>query len=79
MLAVPRLSDSRLAFAVTGLTNFADGELVTFAVLVAYLFSVSMLELPLPVAGLLAVALGGAFGAANQLVLFLLLRVTAAW
>ncbi len=73
VLAVASLGLS-LVFAVTGLTNFAHGELVTFGALVAYLFSVSMLELPLPVAGLLAVVLGGAFGAANELVLFRPLR-----
>ena len=73
VLAVASLGLS-LVFAVTGLTNFAHGELVTFGALVAFFFSVSVFQFPLPVAALLAVIAGGVFGAANELVLFRPLR-----
>jgi branched-chain amino acid transport system permease protein len=63
-----------LVFAVTGLTNFAHGELVTFGALAAFFFSVSVFDLPLPVATVLAVVLGGLFGATQELVLFRPLR-----
>jgi neutral amino acid transport system permease protein len=73
VLAVASLGLS-LVFAVTGLTNFAHGELVTFGALVAFFFSVSVFDLPLPLATVLAAIAGGAFGAANELVLFRPLR-----
>ncbi|MBF4461649.1 MULTISPECIES: branched-chain amino acid ABC transporter permease [unclassified Rathayibacter] len=50
-----------LIYGVTGLNNFAHGELVTFGALMAYLFS-GVLGLPALVAIPIAVVLGGAFG-----------------
>jgi branched-chain amino acid transport system permease protein len=73
VLAVASLGLS-LVFAVTGLTNFAHGELVTFGALVAFFFSVSVFHFSLPLATALAVIAGGLFGAANELVLFRPLR-----
>jgi branched-chain amino acid transport system permease protein len=73
VLAVASLGLS-LVFAVTGLTNFAHGELVTFGALVAFFLSAAALELPLPIATVLAVVAGGLLGSANELVLFRPLR-----
>ncbi len=50
-----------LIYGTTGLNNFAHGELVTFGALMAYTFS-GVLGWPAPVAIIVAVALGGAFG-----------------
>ncbi|SMH31251.1 amino acid/amide ABC transporter membrane protein 1, HAAT family [Rathayibacter oskolensis] len=50
-----------LIYGVTGLNNFAHGELVTFGALMAYLFS-GVFGLPALVAIPIAVILGGAFG-----------------
>jgi neutral amino acid transport system permease protein len=63
-----------LIFGVTGLTNFAHGELVTFGALVAFFFSASTFDLPLVVATVLAVLAGGLFGYAQERVLFRPLR-----
>jgi branched-chain amino acid transport system permease protein len=73
VLAVASLGLS-LVFAVTGLTNFAHGELVTFGALAAFFFSASVFEFPLPIAAVLAVIAGGVFGSANELALFRPLR-----
>ncbi|WP_229075236.1 branched-chain amino acid ABC transporter permease [Actinoplanes sp. DH11] len=50
-----------LIFGTMGLTNFAHGELVTFGALAAFLLNVTV-GLPLELAAVLAVVLGGAFG-----------------
>ncbi len=65
-----------LIFGVTGLTNFAHGELVTFGALVAYFFSASGVvpEVPLVAAGALAVVAGAGFGWAHETLLFRPLR-----
>jgi branched-chain amino acid transport system permease protein len=64
-----------LIYATTGLVNFAHGELVTFGALVAFWASSSGgLGLPLVVAGLVAVVVAGAFGAAQDVVLWEPLR-----
>ncbi len=65
-----------LIFGVTGLTNFAHGELVTFGALAAFFFSASgtLPEIPLVVAGVLAVVAGGALGWAHERILFRPLR-----
>jgi neutral amino acid transport system permease protein len=60
-----------LVFGVTGLVNFAHGELVTFGALIAFLFSTpSGVDLPLILAALIALAFGAAFGLANEAVVF---------
>ena len=53
-----------LIFGVTGLVNFAHGELVTFGAVVAFFFSTSAggPRWPLAVATALAVGIGGGFG-----------------
>ena len=52
-----------LIFGVTGLVNFAHGELVTFGAVVAYfLSSAGGIELPLIAAGLIAVVAGAGLG-----------------
>lgn len=53
-----------LVFGVTGLVNFAHGELVTFGAVVAYLFSsaASGPEMPLILAAAVAVVVGGGLG-----------------
>lgn len=73
ILAVASIGLS-LVFGVTGLTNFAHGELVTFGALVAFAFSGALLDLPLVFAGLLAVVAGGGLGWAHERVLFRPLR-----
>jgi neutral amino acid transport system permease protein len=50
-----------LIFGTMGLTNFAHGELVTFGAVMCFLFNVEA-GLPLEVAVIVAVVLGGAFG-----------------
>jgi branched-chain amino acid transport system permease protein len=50
-----------LIFGTMGLVNFSHGELVTFGAIMAFLFNVGM-GLPVLVAGVLAVAVGGLFG-----------------
>lgn len=54
-----------LIYGTTGLTNFAHGELVTFGGLAAWTLNVGM-HVPLVLAGILAVALSGAFGWLNN-------------
>jgi branched-chain amino acid transport system permease protein len=65
-----------LIFGVTGLVNFAHGELVTFGALVAWWLSSwgPGPELPLVAAGALAVVAGGVFGAGLERGLFAPLR-----
>jgi neutral amino acid transport system permease protein len=50
-----------LIFGTMGLTNFAHGELITFGALMAFIFNVYV-GLPVVLAGVVAVILGGAFG-----------------
>ncbi|MBD3142882.1 branched-chain amino acid ABC transporter permease [Microbispora camponoti] len=50
-----------LVFGTTGLTNFAHGELLTFGAMCAYFFNV-VIGLPLVVAAVISVVIGGAFG-----------------
>lgn len=52
-----------LVFGTTRLINFAHGEFVTLAAVAAYLFSTSPMHLPLIVATVLAVIVGGLAGA----------------
>ncbi len=54
-----------LIYGTTGLTNFAHGELVTFGGLAAWTLNVGM-NVPLVLAGILAVVLSGAFGWLNN-------------
>jgi len=54
-----------LVFGTTGLTNFAQGELVTFGAITAYIFNV-IVGMPVIVAGILAVIAGGLFGWAQD-------------
>ena len=65
-----------LIFGVTGLVNFAQGELVTFGGLAAWWLSTwgSGPGLPLVLAGILAVAAGAALGFSLELGLFRPLR-----
>lgn len=65
-----------LVFGVTGLVNFAHGELVTFGAVAAFFLHASSAGpgWPLLVAAVPAIALTGAFGAANELGLWRPLR-----
>ncbi len=58
-----------LIFGTTGLTNFAHGELVTFGAIAAFVLN-HALGLPVIVAGLLAVVVSGAFGYAQDKLLW---------
>ncbi len=60
MIALAALGLS-LIFGTMGLTNFAHGELVTFGALMAFVFN-AIVGVPVLVAGVIAVALGAAFG-----------------
>ncbi|MCU1424981.1 MAG: livH [Microbacteriaceae bacterium] len=62
-----------LIYGTTGLNNFAHGELVTFGALMAYTFS-GILDWPAPLAIVMAVVLGGAFGWAQDAALWKPLR-----
>ncbi len=62
-----------LVFGTTGLTNFAHGELVTFGVLVAYILN-NQHDVPLLIAGPIAVIGGGLFGLANNELVYSPLR-----
>ena len=53
-----------LIFGTTGLTNFAHGELVTIGAVVAFVVNAS--GVPLILAALIAVAVGGLIGALNE-------------
>jgi branched-chain amino acid transport system permease protein len=61
-----------LIFGTTGLTNFAHGEMVTLGAVVAFYFNRD--GVPLIVAALIAVVVGGLVGAANELGLWRPLR-----
>jgi branched-chain amino acid transport system permease protein len=65
-----------LVFGVSGLTNFAHGELVTFGALVAFLLASSGVSTSVPLVGaaVVATAAGGLFGLANERLLFRPLR-----
>lgn len=65
-----------LIYGVTGLVNFAHGELVTFGALVAWFLTSSAggPGWPLVIAGTLAFLAGGAFGFVQELGLFAPLR-----
>ncbi|WP_454777993.1 branched-chain amino acid ABC transporter permease [Georgenia muralis] len=62
-----------LIYGTTGLSNFAHGEQVTLGALLAYFFT-QVVGLPLPVAGLLAVAAGLAAGYVQDLGIWAPLR-----
>ncbi|WP_249714336.1 branched-chain amino acid ABC transporter permease [Rhizomonospora bruguierae] len=62
-----------LIFGTMGLTNFSHGELVTFGALMAFLFN-WIVGLPLVLAAVVAVALGGLFGYLQDLVFWGWLR-----
>lgn len=57
-----------LIFGITGLINFAHGELVTFGALIAWFFNASVVgpQIPLVYAALLAMAMGALLGAALE-------------
>jgi branched-chain amino acid transport system permease protein len=61
-----------LIFGTTGLVNFAHGELVTLGALLAWFFNSSTggPQFTLVVAALIAIALGGLFGGALELVIW---------
>ena len=63
-----------LIFGTTGLTNFAHGELITTGAVVAWALNVS-LGMHLIVATLLAIVVGAALGAANDLGLWRPMRL----
>jgi neutral amino acid transport system permease protein len=65
-----------LIFGVTGLTNFAHGELVTFGALMAFLFASSGVSssVPLVAAAGIATVAGAGFGLAHERLLFRPLR-----
>ncbi len=62
-----------LIFGTTGLTNFSHGELITFGAISAYVLNVTF-GLPLILAGLLTIAIGGVFGWGQDRVLWRPLR-----
>lgn len=62
-----------LIFGTMGLTNFAHGELVTFGALMAFIFN-WIVGLPIEVAAVVAVVLGGLFGYLQDLVFWGWLR-----
>lgn len=72
LLAIAAIGIS-LIFGTTGLNNFAHGEMVTFGALMGWMFAV-VLGLPLMVAGLLTVIATGAFGYAQDAVVWKPLR-----
>lgn len=51
-----------LIYGTTGLTNFAHGEMVTFGAMAAYFFHAGAMKLPLLLAAVFAVILGGIGG-----------------
>jgi branched-subunit amino acid ABC-type transport system permease component len=62
-----------MVFGTTGLTNFAHGELITFGAIVAYGFDAGW-GIPLILAGILATIVSGAFGFAQDAILWRPLR-----
>lgn len=71
LLALASLGLSMI-YGTTGLTNFSHGELVTFGAVVTYLLNRA--GLPVIVAGIIAVVLGGVFGYLQDLGLWRQLR-----
>jgi branched-chain amino acid transport system permease protein len=71
VLALAALGLSMI-FGTTGLTNFAHGELITFGAIAAWFFN--DIGLPFVAATVIAVALGGMFGLAQDTVLWSPLR-----
>ncbi len=63
-----------LIFGTTGLINFAHGELVTFGAVTAWFLNTAGLELPIVLAVLGAVIIGGAFGGLQEWGMFARLR-----
>ncbi len=63
-----------LVFGTTRLINFAHGELVTIGAMTAFFFSVSPFTMPLVLAAVLAVGVGGLAGGAMERVLWRPLR-----
>ncbi|WP_338752380.1 branched-chain amino acid ABC transporter permease [Janibacter alittae] len=55
-----------LVFGTTGLINFAHGELVTLGAIAAFFFSAGAFDLPLVLAAVLAIIIGGGAGAALE-------------
>ena len=72
LLAVSAIGIS-LIFGTTGLNNFAHGEMVTFGALTGWMMAV-VFNLPLIVAGLITVVAAGAFGYAQDAVVWKPLR-----
>ncbi len=72
LLALGALGLSMI-FGTTGLTNFAHGELITFGAIVAYGFDLGW-GIPVIVAGAMATVVSGAFGYAQDAVLWRPLR-----
>ena len=63
-----------LIFGLTGLINFAHGELVTLGAIIAWSFNAGALGLPLIVAGVLAIVIAGAVGGGIEFALLRPLR-----
>ncbi|WEV79054.1 carboxypeptidase regulatory-like domain-containing protein [Janibacter cremeus] len=55
-----------LVFGTTGLINFAHGELVALGAIAAFFFSAGVFDLPLVLAALVAIVIGGGAGAALE-------------
>ena len=55
-----------LIFGLTGLINFAHGEMVTLGAILAWYFNAETIGAPLILAGVLAVVVAGAAGAASS-------------
>lgn len=72
LLAVSAIGIS-LIFGTTGLNNFAHGEMVTFGALTGWMMAV-VFNLPLVVAGLITIVAAGAFGYAQDAVVWKPLR-----
>ncbi|WP_277455696.1 carboxypeptidase regulatory-like domain-containing protein [Janibacter sp. DB-40] len=64
-----------LVFGTTGLINFAHGELVALGAIAAFFFSAGAFDLPLVLAALVAIVIGGGAGAALERGLWRPLRV----
>lgn len=73
ILAVAAIGLS-LIFGTTKLVNFAHGEMVSFGAVLAWFLSSEMMRLPVVLAGIVAIAVGGLVGAAQELGLWRPLR-----